>query len=323
MTDQLSASVVIPTYNRAAYIGTCLEHVRRQTVKPVEVVVVDSSPGDETERVVRSWDGVTYVRSGHGRGSTATSRAIGVARTSGQVIAYLDDDAFPAPTWLAELLRRYGPDDVAGVGGRTDNGRPEEEHEGLDQVGKLLPNGVLTGYFAAVTPGDVEVDHLLGANMSVRRDVLEELGGIRDLYPGTCLREESDIALRARSAGYRLIYTPDAVVRHVGGTYARGRRFDLRYEYYGARNHAVLLRTALGVHDPRTRAANREAVHQVARHLQYAGRSVLGHPGGGATRLRGAANGLSRAVVHTVGTVVGVARARRHLADLHADGRQG
>src|SRR5690606_24666990 len=145
---------------------------------------------------------------------------------------YLDDDAYPAPNWLAELLKRYDAPDVAGVGGRADNGRPQEEAEGLDEVGRLLPDGRLTGHFAAITLGDVEVDHLLGANMSMRREVIDELGGIRDLYPGTCLREESDIALRARKAGYRLIYTPDAVVRHVGGTYAQGRRFNLRYEYY-------------------------------------------------------------------------------------------
>ncbi|WP_075958325.1 glycosyltransferase family 2 protein [Ornithinimicrobium sp. CNJ-824] len=318
MSELLTASVVIPTYNRVDYIATCLQHVHRQTVQPVEVIVVDASPNHGTQRLVEQFPGVTYIRSRHGRGTTATSRAIGVERSSGDVIVYLDDDAYPSPTWLAELLKRYGPPDVAGVGGRTDNGQPHEEHEGLDEIGRLLPNGQLTGHFAARSSGDVEVDHLLGANMSMRRDVIQELGGIRDFYPGTCLREESDIALRARAAGYRLIYTPDAVVRHVGGTYARGRRFDLRYEYFAARNHAVLLRTALGPDDPRARGAARHALAQVGRNLTYAGRSVLGHEGGGDSRIRGFANGASRALVHAVGSAVGVVRARQYLRDMGA-----
>ncbi|WP_289019458.1 glycosyltransferase family 2 protein [uncultured Ornithinimicrobium sp.] len=317
MSELPTASVVIPTYNRVDYIATCLDHVQRQTVPPVEVIVVDASPDDATQRVVEGYPAVTYIRSPHGRGTTATSRSIGLERSTGQVVVYLDDDAYPAPSWLAELLRRYGPSDVAGVGGRTDNGRPHEELEGLDKIGKLLPNGQLTGNFAARSAGDVEVDHLLGANMSMRRDVIEELGGIRDFYPGTCLREESDIALRARAAGYRLIYTPEAVVRHVGGTYARGRRFDLRYEYFGARNHAVLLRTAVGPDDPRGRAA-RHAVAQVGQHLMYAGRSIVGHEGGGDSRIRGFANGTSRALVHAVGSAVGEVRARHYLRDLTA-----
>lgn len=316
MSELLTASVVIPTYNRVEYIDTCLEHVRRQTVAPVDVIVVDASPDDGTQDIVGRHPWVTYVRSPHGRGTTATSRAIGLECSSGDVVVYLDDDAYPAPTWLAELLKRYGPPDVAGVGGRTDNGRPEEELEGLEEIGKILPNGQLTGNFAARSSGDVEVDHLLGANMSMRRDVIQKLGGIRDFYPGTCLREESDIALRARSAGYRLIYTPDALVRHVGGTYARGRRFDLRYEYFGARNHAVLLRTALGPSDPRARAATRQALSQVGRNLSYARRSILGQEGGGDSRIRGFANGASRALVHAVGSAVGVVRSRQYLRDL-------
>ncbi|MCK0110533.1 glycosyltransferase family 2 protein [Ornithinimicrobium sp. F0845] len=311
-----TVSVVIPTYNRTDYLGTCLEHVLTQSVQSAEVVVVDASPGTETALLVETFPTVTYVRSPHGRGTTATSRAIGIERTSGDVVAFLDDDAYPRPDWLEQLISRYTDPTVAGVGGRTINGQPGEEFEGRDRVGKLLADGALTGYFAAMTDGDVEVDHLLGANMSMRRNVIEELGGIRDFYPGTCLREESDIALRARVAGYRLTYTPDAVVRHVGGTYAKGHRFDRRYEYYAARNHAVLLLTTLGLHDPRARANPRAAARKVAGHIGYAALSLASKPGGSRNRYRGAANGLSRAAVSLAGAVVGHAVALRLLHDL-------
>ena len=323
MAQLFGASIVIPTYNRTEHIEICLDHVLRQSVSPVEIVVVDASPGHETEQILERYPDVTYVRSRHGRGTTATSRAIGVAHSTGDVVVFLDDDAYPAATWLEELLKRYDAPDVAGVGGRTDNGRPEEEGEGLDLVGRLLPDGRLTGYFAAVTPGDVDVDHLLGANMSIRRDVIDQLGGIRDFYPGTCLREESDIALRARQAGYRLVYTPDALVRHMGGSYAKGRRFDLRYEYYGARNHVVLLKTALGWDDPRARAHLKVVARNCGGHLRYAGRSAIGRPGGSASRLRGTANGLLRAGVQVAGTGAGYLAAARHQAAIRHPSTDG
>lgn len=316
MTWLPSVSVVIPTYNRATYVGECLQHVMAQTVPPREVIVVDSSPGDETREVVLGFPHVTYVRSPHGRGTTATSRALGVDRVTADVVAFLDDDAYPRPDWLANLLTRYSVDEVAGVGGRAVNGQPGEEGEGRDEVGKLLPDGSLTGHFAAVTDGDVDVDHMLGANMSLRTSVIRELGGIRDFYPGTCLREETDIALRARAAGYRLVYTPEAVVRHVGGTYAKGHRFDRRYEYYAARNHAVLLLTALGPSDPHTRANASAAARRVGGHVLYATRSLAARPGGSPNRLRGVANGLSRAMVSSAGAVVGYVAGHRHLRTL-------
>jgi GT2 family glycosyltransferase len=92
----------------------------------------------------------------------------------------------------------------------------------------------------------VDVDHMIGANMSLRLQAIRDAGGIRDYYPGSCLREETDISLRVRRIGGRIVYEPRAVVRHVAGTYAKGRRFDARYRFYGARNHVVLLATVFG-----------------------------------------------------------------------------
>jgi GT2 family glycosyltransferase len=310
--EGLRFSVVIPTYNRAEYLRECLRHLERQTRPPLEVIVVDSSPGPETAVLLSSdFPDVVYLRNEAGRGTTATSRRIGVEAASGDVVAYVDDDAYAAPDWLEQLAARYGDPSVGGVGGRSDNGRPEEEAEGWDEIGLLRHDGTLTGHFAARPPADVDVDHFLGANMSMRRDVIAELGGIRDRYPGTCLREETDIALRARRAGYRLVYTPEAVVRHVAGTYAKGRRFDLRYAYYGSRNHVVLLVTTLGPGDPRVRRYAWAALREGGRHVAYAASALGRYRAGPGPVARGVANGLTRAVAHGAGTVVGVAVSAR------------
>ena len=317
-----TVSVVIATYQRAAFVDECLAHLERQTVRPERVIVVDASPDTDTRDVVARHPGVEYRRNERGIGTTATSRAIGVDDLQEDVVAFLDDDAFAQPTWLEELLKPYDDPGVAAVGGRALNDQPGEDREGLGQIGLLLPDGRLTGFFAA-DPGRVlDVDHMLGANMSVRMSVVRALGGIRDLYPGTCLREETDIALRIRRAGLRIAYTPFAVVRHVAGVYAKGRRFDTRYRYYGARNHVVLLATTLGYRDPHFRSWLRTAARQVGRNVIDGVRSVRDPERPDLrSKARGVAGGGWRAVVDTVGTTAGVVASARDVARLRRSTR--
>ena len=306
-----TASVVIATYNRPDYVRTCLEHLAVQTLRPTETVVVDATPDRRTAEVVADFPDVVYLRNDLGMGHTATSRAIGMTRVTGDVVAFIDDDAFAEPDWLAELVARY-EDGVGAVGGRARNGVPGEEAEGLDEIGLLLDDGRLTGNFAADPGHDVEVDHLLGANMSVRRDLVEALGGIHDHYPGTCLREETDIALRMKLAGHHIVYTPDAVVRHVGGTYAKGHRFDMRYRYYGSRNHAVLLAHNLGLLDRHTLGNLRTVGKSIVADVRRAALAPLSssHPTPGA-KAREAASALATTAVHATGTLVGMGVAVR------------
>ncbi|GAA1762344.1 glycosyltransferase family 2 protein [Agromyces humatus] len=321
MRAPLSTVVVIATYQRAEYVEECLAHLERQTVAPHRVVVVDASPNDLTHEVVARHPGVEYRRNPLGVGHTATSRAIGVEGAEEDVIVFVDDDAYADADWLERLLEPYGDPDVAAVGGRARNGQPDEEHDGIGQIGLLLPDGRLTGYFAAAPDRVVEVDHMLGANMSVRSSVVRELGGIRDFYPGTCLREETDIALRMRRRDLRIVYTPFAVVEHVGGRYARGRRFDSRYRYFGARNHIVLLATTLGWRDPHVRTYGRTVLRR-SRHEVLDGLRAFRRRKGVRARLKGLAGGVQRSSVDLTGTVAGALAAFRATSTLRRRGSE-
>ena len=242
-----TTSAVIATYNRPELLASCITHLLDQRPPLGEVIVVDTSPDDASQRACDTFGAaVTYVRSPFGRGTTATSRNLGVKRCSGDIVLFVDDDAMAHPDWLEQMLAPFDDPAVVGVGGRVSNGQPGEESEGINQIGRLLPDQTLTGNFAANPGRVIEVDHLLGASMAFRRSTLKAQGGIHDLYPGPCLREETDIALRAKRDGGRLMFTPFAVVDHLGGPYAKGRRFDLRYQYYTQRNHVVLLRATVG-----------------------------------------------------------------------------
>ncbi len=309
----LRADVVVVTYGRPDQVRTCLQHLARQTTTPASVVVVDASPDRRTVDLVRDeFPGVTLLRNELGRGTTAESRQIGFAATSGDVIAFVDDDAYAEPDWLERLLVPYADDTVVGVGGRAPIiGVEGEESRGLGEIGRFLPNGLLTGNFGADPGRTIDVDHLLGANMSFRRSTLTAIGGIRGNYPGTCLCEESDISLRLRQAGGRLVYAPDAVVHHAAAPYGiGGARFDRRYLYYLRRNHVTMLVRVFGWRDPVLHRYVRTTLRQQKRYLWDARGHLLRYTRNGTKRtLRKKLKvffPLSRAGAELAGLVAGV-----------------
>lgn len=239
------------TWRRPSYVDACLSALDRLPSPPLEVVVVDASDDDETARVTATHTGARHVRFPGGAGHMTTARNEGLRHVSGEIVAFLDDDANVRPGWLPALTAAYASDPAIGaVAGRTCNGVPGEERAGIDAIGVLTPGGELTGNFAADPGRLVDVDHGIGANMSFRRGVLAELGGFRDDFPGTALREDSDMFLRVRALGYRAVFAPEAVADHVGAPHVKGRRFDFRYQFWARHNHALLLARTVGLGSP-------------------------------------------------------------------------
>ncbi len=225
----------------------CLASLLAQDQVPDEIVVVDASEDHETQEVVRQSPSVRYVRFAGGAGNTPAARNEALRHVTGDVISYLDDDTVAHPGWSSALLRHFADPGIAAVAGRTLNGAPGEEQEGVEAIGQLLPDGRLTGHFAADPGRVVAVDHGIGANMAFRRTSLATLGGLRDVFPGTQMREETDVFLRLRTLGQRIVFAPDVVVDHLPAPHVKGKRFDLRYAYFAERNHAQMLAMNFGL----------------------------------------------------------------------------
>jgi GT2 family glycosyltransferase len=247
--QRLTVTIIIVTLNRPDCVRRCLECLGSQSTTPGQVIVVDSSPDNRTQRVVEAFNSVLYLHNENGYSKMTASRNIGLKAATGDIIAFLDDDAYAHDDWLANLLSTYEQNPDAGaVGGRALNNQPDEAKIGVDRIGRLTPSGLLEGWFAADPGKVIEVDHLMGCNMSFRREVLAKLGGFREDYPGISgVREDSDMCLRVARAGYKILLNPKAVVTHVGAPQAKGRRFDTRYAYYASRNHAMLMARNFGI----------------------------------------------------------------------------
>ncbi|WP_165372814.1 glycosyltransferase [Pengzhenrongella frigida] len=245
-----SVTVVISTHARPQHLGPCLDHVSRLHTPPAQVIVVDSSPDDRTAGLVDDhFPTVTYLRSDVGPGTGA--RQIGFAAAVGDVVAFLDDDALVDPAWLDELVAPYDDPAVVGVGGRVDHDLAGERSAGLGQIGRLLPNGHLTGNFGADPGRAVVVDHLSSASMSFRRSDLRSIGGLLGNAPWSGSCEGADLSLRLRAAGGRLVFTPHAVVAQPAPPSRAGNeRFDHRRCYRARRDHVVALVRAFGPRAP-------------------------------------------------------------------------
>jgi glycosyltransferase involved in cell wall biosynthesis len=107
----MKLSVVIPAYNEAPRIGTCLDSIFRElqgTTRAYEVIVVDNASTDETAEIAGRYPGVIVVR--EPRKGITFARQAGLAESSGELIANIDADTILTPGWVERVYREFGAD---------------------------------------------------------------------------------------------------------------------------------------------------------------------------------------------------------------------
>ncbi len=228
-------SIVICTRNRARSLERCLAGLA--ALEPpfeIEAIVVDNASEDETadvaSRLARERPWVRHVSEGKVGLSRARNR--GAEAAAGGLLAYLDDDAEPQPGWVEALSSAFRETAAAIVGGPI-----------LPRFETAPPRAASPVYLGAWSCQDLgptrrevtEFPYLFGANLAVRREHLERLGGFDDELgrKGASLLcgEDTDLCERTLAAGGRLVYEPGAIVHHwipaerLSAAYLRRRAF--------------------------------------------------------------------------------------------------
>lgn len=295
-TTALRISVVICAHfdERWDDLAASVASVRAQTAPPAELlVVVDTNPRLLARARAAFPADVAVLPNGAARGLSG-ARNSGVAAATGDVVAFLDDDAEAAPDWLAHLAARYADPRVVGVGGavvpRWLAPRPPWFPPEFDWV--------VGCHHPDVPTGDAPVRNFIGANMSFRRDTLRAVGGFRDEFGRTGTRlltaEETELCIRVRQRwpGAVLLHAPGATVRH------RVPPSRLRPSYFRARCFAegrgkARLVHLLGAGDGL--AVERTYVRDTLRRgvVRGAADAVLRRDGAGAARAGAIAAGLA------------------------------
>ncbi|MDD7917702.1 glycosyltransferase family 2 protein [Actinomycetospora callitridis] len=238
-----SVSVVICAYTDErwddvlAAVSSVAEH---QTVAPHEViVVVDHNPALR-DRLTGALPDVLVVENSQTRGLSG-GKNTGVAASTGEVVAFLDDDAVAGADWVRTFAEGYDDPDVLGVGGLTlprwATARPDWFPEEFDWVVGCSFVGREVG----------AVRNLLGGNASFRREAFGIAGGFPTHIGRTSARsrplgcEETEFCIRIAShrPGARFVYDPQAVIWHRVPPVREG------FRYFRARCYAEGLSKAM------------------------------------------------------------------------------
>jgi GT2 family glycosyltransferase len=152
------------------------------------------------------------------------ARNAGLAVSSGEIIAFIDDDAMVQPAWLDALLATYQDETVGAVGGRLVE-VPKPHCDLLTNIQLLYirpPGQFIVKYVGPASTDQIQVDWLNGCNMSFRRTAFEQVGGFDPGYTLTNLREETDLCLRVKRADWRVVFNPAMAVVHFSPRSAGG-----------------------------------------------------------------------------------------------------
>ncbi|WXG40228.1 MAG: glycosyltransferase family 2 protein [Candidatus Freyarchaeum deiterrae] len=211
----LSVSVVLCAYNRKNDVTECLESILKQNYPNFDVWVVDDASTDGTYEFLKKKFGdnkkLHIIRNDTEMGNTS-SRNMVMHESKGEILVSTDDDCIVHQNWIANLVKEFEKSPQIGL-----------------VTGKVLPifykevpqwlEPPIYPILAIRTENQrTEALNPYGCNMAVLRSVMEKINYLNEditrKYGGLYSGEDTDLGLRVRAAGYKIIYTPEAAVEH-------------------------------------------------------------------------------------------------------------
>ncbi|MBT8458470.1 MAG: glycosyltransferase [Boseongicola sp.] len=211
--DALSISVIVASHERPKWLRRCLTGLAQLDYPNFEIVIAADDLG---LAAIADHPAVAHVKTvPASEANISRTRNLGVEQASGDIIAFVDDDAVPEPLWLrfhAEALAMTNA--AASVGNvRGRNGisfqssaesvdAEAETHREQSQLKSPFVPNLATG----------RAVKLVGTNFAIRRDVLLGIGGFDEAF--RYYLDDTDISMRLSKAGYKAIVAPSAEVHH-------------------------------------------------------------------------------------------------------------
>ncbi|HEX9868172.1 MAG TPA: glycosyltransferase [Candidatus Tectomicrobia bacterium] len=200
-TDWPRISVVVCSYNGARTIRDSFEGLLKLRYPNFEVIVINDGSSDKTGAIAKEYGFRLIDTENRGLGS---ARNTGLKAATGEIVAYIDDDAYPDPDWLSYLALVFLSSPHVGVGG------PNISPAGDGPIADCVANA--PGGPVHVLLSDREAEHIPGCNMAFRKAALETIGEFDPQF--RTAGDDVDVCWRLLERGWTLGYSPAAVVWH-------------------------------------------------------------------------------------------------------------
>jgi len=232
-------SIIIPNWNGLRFLPACLNAIERQTLPDLEVIVVDNASKDDSVSYLREHHpNVRVVELPMNRGFTGACNA-GIAIAQGTYIALLNNDTEVDAGWAAAVVSAF--ERYPHIGSVASRMLLFDQRDRIHTAGDFFTTDGQAGNRGVWQPDgasfrrETEVFSACGGSSVYRAEALREVGLLDDDF--FFLLEDVDLGWRLQLAGWRCLYTPDAVVYHHLSATGGG----VTASFYNGRNSILLL----------------------------------------------------------------------------------
>lgn len=208
----ISLSVIIPTYDRHSSLERTLSALESNLPQNTEVIIIDQSP-DRVVHKIKFCSRFPFIKYFCvPLPNLPAARNIGIEKSRGGIILFIDDDAIIDKKCILEHLNTHSQKGVHAVAGRIKqmNNASWADSDSVTRINH--ETGETTGNFDLDYQGDVL--YASGGHMSIKRNILIETGLFNARFEGNALFEEVEFFSRLRKKGYTIRYNRNAVVYH-------------------------------------------------------------------------------------------------------------
>ena len=203
MVEAISASIIIPTFNGASRIGSCLDALQAQVAgREVEILVVDDGSTDDLAAVVGPYPHARLIRQANAGPASARNR--GALEAKGKILLFTDDDCVPMPDWLDAMLAPFADSSVVGAKGiyRTRQTSVAARFVQIEYEDKYR-----------LMAGADSIDFIDTYSAAFLRDRFLEMNGYDTSFPVACA-EDVELSYRMSARGWKMKFVPAAIVYH-------------------------------------------------------------------------------------------------------------
>ncbi len=197
-------TIVIPVKEKNEYLMESIKKCLELSYAGFEVLIFPDESfqyNDDRIRIIPT-----------GNIGPAEKRDLAIGYAKGEILAFLDDDAYPIKEWLANSIKHFKDRDIAAVCGPAIT--PDDDNIIQKLSGEIFSSTIASGnttYRYIPKRKEFEVDDFPSVNFLIRKNVFEEIGGFdSSFWPG----EDTKLCLEIINKGKKIIYDPDVLVYH-------------------------------------------------------------------------------------------------------------